>query len=73
MICIGDASASFKYFHNTVDIHLDKMAPDHQVSHKELKLMLKPWITKKILAKCDKHDDLLKQFKSEKNSDIANI
>jgi len=33
--------------------------------------MLKPWITKEILAKCDKRDDLLKQFKSEKTPDIA--
>ena len=24
-----------------------------------------------ILAKCDKHDDLLKQFKSETNTDTA--
>ena len=35
------------------------MAPDHEVSKKEIKLMLKPWITKEILAKCEKRDDLL--------------
>ena len=72
MIRIGDASASFKSFHDTFNFHLDEMAPDHEVSHKELKLMLKPWITKDILAKCDKRDDMLKQFKSEKNPVIAN-
>ena len=71
MIRIGDASASFKSFYDTVNFHLDEMAPDQEVSKKELKLMLKPWITKDILAKCDKRDELLKQFKSEKNPDTA--
>lgn len=73
MIRIGDASASFKSFHDTVNFHLDEMAPDRLVSNKELKLMLKPWITQEILAKCDKRDELLKKFKSEKNSDLATV
>ena len=67
MIWIGDASASFKSFHDTVNFHLDEMAPDQEVPIKELKLMLKPWITKEILSKCDKRDELLKKFKNEKN------
>ena len=58
MIRIGDASASFKSFHDTVNYHLDEMAPSYEVSKKELKLILKPWITKEILAKCDKRDDI---------------
>ena len=73
MIRIGDASASFKSFHDTVNFHLDEMAPDRLVSNKELKLMLKPWITQEILAKCDKRDELLKKFKNEKNSDSATV
>ena len=71
MTRIGDASASFKSFYDTVNFHLDEMAPDHEISKKELKLMLKPWITKQILAKCDKRDDLLKKFKNEKNKETA--
>ena len=71
MIRIGDASASFKSFYDTVNFHLDEMAPDREISNKELKLMLKPWITKEILAKCDMRDDLLKKFKSEKDPDTA--
>ena len=71
MVRIGDASASFKSFYDTVNFHLDEMAPEHEVPIKELKLMLKPWITKEILDKCDKRDDLLKKFKSEKHSDTA--
>ena len=66
MTRIGDASASFKSFYDTVKFHLDEMAPDHEISKKELKLMLKPWITKEILDKCDKRDVLLKKFKDEK-------
>ena len=72
MIRIGDASASFKSFHDTVNFHLDEMAPDRILSNKELKLMLKPWITQEILTKCDKRDELLKKFKNEKNLDTAN-
>ena len=71
MIRIGDASASFKSFHDTVNYHLDEMAPSYEVSKKELKLILKPWITKEILAKCDKRDDLLKSYKNEKNPQLA--
>ena len=58
---------TIKSFHDTVNFHLDEMAPDQEVPIKELKLMLKPWITKEILSKCDKRDELLKKFKNEKN------
>ena len=71
MLRIGDASASFKSFHDTLNFHLDEMAPDRVVSNKELRLMLKPWITQEILTKCDKRDELLKKFKNEKNSNTA--
>ena len=63
MIRIGDASASFKSFYDTINFHLDEMAPDHEITKKELKLMSKPWITQEILAKWDRRDQLLKQYK----------
>ena len=71
MLRIRNASASFKSFHDTLNYHLDEMAPSHEVTNKELKLMLKPWITKEVLMKCDKRDELLKQFRSEKNAENA--
>ena len=71
MIRIGDASASFKSFHDTVNFHLDEMAPAHEATKKEIKLKLKPWITPEILAKCNERDELLQKFKCEKNSIIA--
>ena len=33
--------------------------------------MSKPWINHELLAKCDRRDDLLKQYKCEKNPGIA--
>ena len=41
------------------------MAPSKQVTLKQFRLMLKPWITKDILKKCDERDNLLKEIKSE--------
>ena len=41
------------------------MAPFHEVTIKEFRLMTKPWITKEILAKCESRDTLLKEIKSE--------
>ena len=71
MLRIGNASASFKSFHDTLNYHLDEMAPDHEVTNKELKLILKPWITKEVLKKCDQRDQLLKDYKGEKNPENA--
>ena len=50
MLQYGDASASFKSFHDTHIYHLDEMSPFHEVTLKEFRLMTKPWITKEILA-----------------------
>ena len=72
MLRIGDSSASFKSFLDTINFHLDEMSPSTEVTKKELKLMLKPWITKEILSKCDRRDELLNQYKNEKNTVIAN-
>ena len=71
MIRIGDASASFKSFHDTFNFHLDEMAPSHEATKKEIKLKLKPWITAEILKKCDERDNLLSKYRTEKNPVIA--
>ena len=42
----------------------------HEVSQKELKLMLKPWITQEVLKKCDQRDELLKKYKNEKKNPV---
>ena len=53
MIRIGSSSASFKSFHDTLNFYIDEMVPSKQVTLKQFRLMLKPWITKDILRKCD--------------------
>ena len=53
MIRIGNSNASFKSFHDTLNYHIDEMAPSKQVTLKQFRLMLKPWITRDILRKCD--------------------
>ena len=65
MIRIGDSNASFKSFHDTLNFHIDEMVPSRQVTLKQFRLMLKPWITKDILKKCDERDSLLKELKEE--------
>ena len=60
MLRIRDSSASFKSFLDTLKFHLDEMIPTKQVNFKQYRLMLKPWITKEILKKCDERDDMLK-------------
>ena len=65
MIRIGSSSASFMSFHDTLNFHIDEMVPSKEVSLKQFRLMLKPWITKDILRKCDERDSLLKEIKSE--------
>ena len=62
---IGSSSASFKSFHDTVNFHIDEMVPSKEVTLKQFRLMLKPWITKNILDKCDERDNLLKEIKNE--------
>ena len=46
MTRIGSSSASFKSFHDTINFHIDEMVPSKQVTLKQFRLMLKPWITK---------------------------
>jgi hypothetical protein len=65
MIRINSSSASFKSFHDTLNFHIDEMVPSKKVTLKQFRLMLKPWITKDILRKCDERDSLLKDIKAE--------
>ena len=65
MLQYRNASASLKSFYDTHVFHLDEMAPYHEVTLKEFRLMTKPWITQDILSKCNARDELLKKMKSE--------
>ena len=65
MIRIGNSSASFKSYYDTLNFHIDEMVPTKQVTLKQFRLMLKPWITKDILEKCDERDSLLKELTAE--------
>ena len=65
MLHFNDANVSFKSFYDTFIFHLDETAPYKKVTLKEFRLMLKPWITKEILRKCDERDSLLKNIKVE--------
>ena len=65
MIRIGSSSASLKSFHDTLNYHIDEMAPSKKVTLKQFRLMLKPWITREILRKCDERDNLLKEIKDD--------
>ena len=65
MLYKNDSNASFKSFYDTLNYHLDEMAPYKKVTRKEFRLMLKPWITNDILSKCNERDSLLKDMKNE--------
>ena len=65
MIRIGDSSASFKSYLDTLRFHIDEMVPNKKVTLKQFRLMLRPWITKEILKKCDDRDALLNELKAE--------
>ena len=67
MIRIGNSSASFKSYLDTLKFHIDEMVPTKKVTLKQFRLLLKPWITKEILKKCDERDALLKELKSEED------
>ena len=68
MVRIGNSNASFKSFYDTINFHIDEMVPSKQITLKQFRLMLKPWITKDILRKCDERDKLLKEIKDENDT-----
>ena len=65
MLRLKDASLSVKNFYDTITFHLDEMAPFKKVTLKQYRLMLKPWISKDILKKCDERDNLLRLISAE--------
>ena len=67
MLHFNDANLSFKSFYDTINYHLDEMAPLKKVTLKQFKLMQKPWISKDILKKCNKRDSLLKLISTEQD------
>ena len=69
MLRLKNPSVSVKNFHDTIHFHLDEMAPLKNVTLKQYRLMIKPWITKDILKKCDERNNLLKLIKQESDPD----
>ncbi len=69
MLRYNDAIVAFTSFYDRIIFHLDEMAPYKKVTQKEYRLMLKPWITKDILSKCNKRDIMLKDIQKENNPD----
>ncbi len=65
MLRFRDSNLSFRNFYETINFHLDEMAPFKKVTLNQYRLMLKPWISKEILKKCDERDQLLKSISLE--------
>ena len=65
MLRLRNPNVSVKNFFDTLNFHLDEMAPFEKVTQKQYRLMLKPWITSDILRKCDEKNKLLKSIKNE--------
>ena len=63
MFRLRSPDVSVKNFFDTLNFHLDEMAPFEKVNLKQYKLMLKPWITPELLKKCDERNALLKRIK----------
>ena len=62
---LRNPDVSVKNFFDTLNFHLDEMAPFEKVTLKQYKLMLKPWVTPELLKKCDERNALLKRIKEE--------
>ena len=69
MLRFKDPSVSLKSFHDTIKFYVDEMAPLKKLSIKQIRLVLKPWITNEILQKCKQRDDLLVAIKNETDDD----
>ena len=65
MLRLRNPNVSVKNFFDTLNFHLDEMAPFEKVTPKQYGLMLRPWITNDILKKCDEKNKLLKMMKNE--------
>ena len=65
-----DPNSSCQNFFNGITYLLDEFAPYRKVTRNEYKLMLKPWISKEILQKCNKRDSILKSISREYDQDM---
>ena len=54
MFRLRNPNVSVKNFFDTLNFHLDEMAPFEKVTLKKYRLMLKPWITDDILKNVTK-------------------
>ena len=70
MLRLRNPNVSVKNFFDTLNFHLDEMAPFEKVTPKQYGLMLRPWITNDILKKCDEKNKLLKMIKNESDPDF---
>ena len=70
MLRLNNPSVSLKSFHDTIKFYVDEMAPLKKLSIKQIRLVLKPWITNEILQKCKQRDDLLVAIKNETDEDL---
>ena len=70
MLRLRNPNVSVKNFFDTLNFHLDEMAPLEKVTLKKYRLMLKPWITPEILKKCDERNNILKLIKDETDPNI---
>ena len=64
---LNDPDLSCNNFYDTLTNYLDEFAPYKKVTKKEYKLMMKPWISKEILQKCNQRDLILKNISKEKD------
>ena len=55
----NDSNLFCNNFFNSITYQLDEFAPFKKVTRKEYNLILKPWITKDVLLKCNKRDPVL--------------
>ena len=70
MLRLRNPNVSVKNFFDTLNFHLDEMAPLEKVTLKKYRLMLKPWITSEILKKCDERHNILKLIKDESDDTL---
>ena len=66
----NDPNLSCNNYFNSITYLLDQFAPYRKVTRKEYKLMLKPWIPKEILRKCEERDSILKYITKEMNGKL---
>ena len=69
----NNPNLSWNNFFNNLTYQLDEFAPFKKVTKKEYNLMLKPWISKEILEKCNRRDSILKSVYKESDPEQRTI